>query len=204
MNVLLPKSVKAKAKAAVKAPGNATADRVLAVAAAVLRQEGVAALTTRRVCEVAGITAPTLYHHFGDKNGLMRALAQRELYGFFAQKRAVKPSNDAVADLKLGWDDWIGFARLNPQLIAALRQGDDGTIALRGTAEAIVMERLGRLPSQRMPTLPHEIVAQALVAGANTVVQLLLDGIAPGNLEAINAQLKEALFAALLGKPGSA
>jgi AcrR family transcriptional regulator len=24
------------------------------------------------VCETAGVTAPTLYHHFGDKDGLLR------------------------------------------------------------------------------------------------------------------------------------
>jgi AcrR family transcriptional regulator len=180
-----------------------TADRVLAVASAVLREEGASALTTRRVCELAGVTAPTLYHHFGDKHGLMRALAGRELHSFFAEKRSMRPTADAVADLMRGWDDWIGFARAKPQLVAALRQGDDGTIALRQAAEAIVMERLERLPSEPPLRVPKHVAAQALVAGANTVVQLMLDGVAHRELDKVNALLKGALLMALLGPAGT-
>jgi AcrR family transcriptional regulator len=180
-----------------------TADRVLEVAHAVLRAEGASALTTRRVCESAGITAPTLYHHFGDKHGLMRALASRELHSFFAEKRSMRPTADAVADLMRGWDDWIGFARAKPQLVAALRQGDDGTIALRQAAEAIVMERLERLPKERPLRVPKDVAAQALVAGANTVVQLMLDGVEHRDLDKVNNLLKGALLAALVGPAGS-
>lgn len=176
-----------------------TADRVLEVASAVLREEGANALTTRRVCELAGVTAPTLYHHFGDKHGLLRALAQRELHTFFAEKRSMRPTDDAVADLMRGWDDWIGFARAKPQLVAALRQGDDGTIALRHAAEAIVIERLERLPKDRPLPVPKSVAAQALVAGANTVVQLMLDGVKHRELDKVNTLLKGALLAALLG-----
>lgn len=180
-----------------------TADRVLEVASVVLREEGANALTTRRVCELAGVTAPTLYHHFGDKHGLLRALAQRELHTFFAEKRSTRPTADAVADLMRGWDDWIGFARAKPQLVAALRQGDDGTIALRHAAEAIVIERLERLPKDRPLPVPKSVAAQALVAGANTVVQLMLDGVKHRELDKVNTLLKGALLAALLGPAGT-
>ena len=180
-----------------------TADRVLEVARAVLRDEGAGALTTRRVCELAGITAPTLYHHFGDKHGLLRALAASELHNFFAEKRSVRPTANSEADLMRGWDDWIGFARAKPQLVAALRQGDDGTIALRQAAEAIVIERLERLPKDRPLRVPKDVAAQALVAGANTVVQLVLDGVDYRALDKVNTLLKGALLAALLGPKGS-
>ena len=180
-----------------------TADRVLEVASVVLREEGANALTTRRVCELAGVTAPTLYHHFGDKHGLLRALARRELHTFFAEKRSMRPTDDAVADLMRGWDDWIGFARAKPQLVAALRQGDDGTFALRLAAEAIVIERLERLPKDRPLPVPKSVAAQALVAGANTVVQLMLDGVKHRELDKVNTLLKGALLAALLGSAGT-
>jgi AcrR family transcriptional regulator len=176
-----------------------TAQRVLELAAALLRDEGAQALTTRRVCELAGITAPTLYHHFGDKPGLMRALAAHELQGFFAQKRSMRATSDPVADLMRGWDDWIGFARAHPQLVAALRQGDAGTVALRQAAEAIVSQRLARVAEQQAIQVPLDVAARALVAGANTVVQLMLDGVGRAELEPVNALLKRALLAALLG-----
>lgn len=49
-------------------------------------------LTTRAVCEAAGVRAPTLYHHFGDKGGLERALIQRGMAEFMERKRAPPPS----------------------------------------------------------------------------------------------------------------
>lgn len=33
--------------------------------------------TTRAVCKAAGVTSPTLYHHFGDKDGLALALVRQ-------------------------------------------------------------------------------------------------------------------------------
>jgi AcrR family transcriptional regulator len=175
-----------------------TAERVLEVAATLLREQGPGALTTRQVCEHAGITAPTLYHHFGDKGGLMRALAARELQQFFAQKRSTRPTGDALADLMRGWDDWVAFARSRPQLVAALRQGDAGTSELRAAAEAIVVERLRRLPASRPLRVSADTAARALVAGANTVVQLMLDGMPKQEVEAVNLLLKSALLTALL------
>lgn len=182
-------------------PDASTAEHVLGVAAALLRAHGPGALTTRLVCDSAGITAPTLYHHFGDKHGLMRALAAHEVQDFFAHKRSVRPTGHALADLLRGWDDWIAFARANPQLVAALRQGDAGTVDLRHAAEAIVRERLQRLPASLVLQVPLETAARALVAGANTVVQLMLDGVARSELDEVNRLLKDSLVAALLQQP---
>lgn len=126
------------------------AERILDAAASLLNEEGHAALTTRSVCDRAGVAAPTLYHHFGDKAGLLRSLAGCELEAFFARKRNVHPTDDAVADLMQGWDGWIAFARQHLPLIAALRQGDSGTVALREAAEAIVLGRLQRVAAPRI------------------------------------------------------
>ena len=52
----------------------ATEDEILSASVDLLENDGAEALTTRAVCEVVGVTAPTLYHHFGDKNGLLRAI----------------------------------------------------------------------------------------------------------------------------------
>jgi hypothetical protein len=55
-------------------------------------RDGVAALSIRAVCQTAGVTAPTLCHHFGDKDGgdkdgLLRALIARGVIEFLASKR---------------------------------------------------------------------------------------------------------------------
>jgi len=177
-----------------------TAERVLEVAAALLRDAGPDGLTTRRVCESAGITAPTLYHHFGDKDGLLRALAEREMQAFFARKRAMQFTGDPLADLLRGWDDWIAFARSAPDLLRALLREGEGIAALRSGAEAIVLERLRRLPPGMPLNLPAETAAKAMVAGSNTVVQLMLEGMDPEEFAALERLMRDALVHAVLGK----
>lgn len=176
-----------------------TPERVLDVAAALLREAGPDALTTRRICEGAGITAPTLYHHFGDKDGLLQALAEREMKAFFARKWAMPPSGDPLADLVQGWDDWIAFARSAPELVAALLRGGDGVVALRSGAEAIVLSRLRRLPASLPLSLPAETAARAMVAGSNTVVQLMLEGMDPVEFATLERLMRDALVRTMLG-----
>ena len=49
-------------------------DSLLAAAAALFAEFGYDAVTTRRILERAGVEAPSLYHHFGSKLGLYRAV----------------------------------------------------------------------------------------------------------------------------------
>ena len=56
-----------------------TVAAILEGAAQVLEAGGLAAFTTNAVAERAGVSIGTLYQYFGDKNALIRALAEREL-----------------------------------------------------------------------------------------------------------------------------
>jgi AcrR family transcriptional regulator len=51
-----------------------TADEILAVAARMLRDDGVDALSLRRVAEAVGVTPMALYNHFDNKGALLDAL----------------------------------------------------------------------------------------------------------------------------------
>ncbi len=182
-------------------------ERLREAALGLLREGGLAALTTRAVCERAGVTAPTLYHHYGDKDGLLRALAQAELQAFFARKQRLKPSDDALADVKRGWDDWVQFAIDQPHLVRALQAGGSATVApLREAAEAIAAGRLQRLAALTPLAVDPATGARVLVAGANAVVQLLLDGLAPVEVLRLSALLRDGLASSLCvseRQPGS-
>jgi AcrR family transcriptional regulator len=52
---------------------------ILEAAARILDRDGLAALTTNRVAEVAGVSIGTLYQYFRDKDAILDTLAQREL-----------------------------------------------------------------------------------------------------------------------------
>ncbi|WP_414171598.1 TetR/AcrR family transcriptional regulator [Clavibacter tessellarius] len=106
-------------------PRAGTRDRLVDVAADLLRAEGRAAVTTRAVAEAAGVQAPTIYRLFGDKEGLLDAVAETEMTRFAAQKAVVIRAAaegvvDAVDDLRAGWDATIAFALDNPELYALM------------------------------------------------------------------------------------
>lgn len=62
-------------------------DRVLKVALALLTKRGRDAVTTRDVAEAAKVQPPVLYRLFGDKNGLLDAVAAYGFTAYLARKQ---------------------------------------------------------------------------------------------------------------------
>jgi len=180
------------------------ADRMRRCALDLLRDGGPAALTTRAVCECAGVTAPTLYHHFGDKDGLLRAVARAELLALFSRKQGMKSTGDPLKDVKRGWDDWVDFAIEQPHLVRALQaSGGTTTQPLREAAEAIAEGRLARLATTVALALDTPTAARVLVAGANAVVQMLLDGLSVPEVRGLSALLRDRLVSSLVADQAS-
>ena len=94
----------------------AVRNRIIESAAELLAQSADVDVSTRAICDAAGVTAPTLYHHFGDKNGLLTAVVDLGWAAFLETKRAVAAVvHDHVADdVRAGWDNNLEFARENP------------------------------------------------------------------------------------------
>ncbi len=92
--------------------------RILETAAGLLAQSADADISTRAICDAAGVTAPTLYHHFGDKDGLLAAVVDFGWAAFLETKRAVAAVvHDHVADdVRAGWDNHLEFAPGRGQL----------------------------------------------------------------------------------------
>ena len=82
----------------------------------IIARGGVEAATTREIYLQAGVTAPTLYHHFGDKQGLLDAVVTDAFERYLARKRALRPTGDPATDIRRGWDAHVEFARANPAL----------------------------------------------------------------------------------------
>src|SRR4051812_24387581 len=51
-----------------------SAERILSTALDLFAVKGYDATAVREICEAAGITKPTLYHFYGSKDGVLRAL----------------------------------------------------------------------------------------------------------------------------------
>lgn len=92
--------------------------------------------STRELYEAAGVAAPTLYHHFGDKDGLLQAVTEEAFATYLERKRSVPRSGDLLADFAAGWDLHIGFGVEHPTLYALMHDRAEG----RSTQAAQIAE----------------------------------------------------------------
>src|SRR5487761_1796673 len=90
--------------------------RLVDVAAGLLAAQGPEAVTTRSVALAAGVQAPTIYRLFGDKNGLLDAVAEHGFAAYMARKPPVDADADPVESLRAGWELHVGFGLANPEL----------------------------------------------------------------------------------------
>lgn len=102
-----------------------TQSRIIDAAARLLREHGPAAVTTRRVAERAGVQPPAIYRLFGDKDGLLEAVAEHVMAAFASSKAATVEAAsadnvDPLDDLHAGWQSQIEFGVANPALFRLL------------------------------------------------------------------------------------
>ena len=150
--------------------------RIIAAGAALLAEGGRDALTTRAVAAAASVQAPTIYRLFGDKNGLLDAVAHHGLAKFVADKRAHAPLADPLDNLRFGWDMNIAFGLAHPAIFAIInggaRPGELSPVAAAGLD--ILRERVRLLARAGLLRVPEErAVSLIRVAGIGTTLTLL-------------------------------
>jgi AcrR family transcriptional regulator len=171
-----------------------TRERILQAAARLLAESGGAPVSTRAVCAAAGVGAPTLYHHFGDKDGLLDAVVTYGFERYLAQKRARPATGDPVEDLRRGWDAHVEFGLAHPAFYtlmygAGRRVGasEEAYRLLLGMTEEVA--RAGRL---RVPVTAAANMVHA--ASMGVTLSLVTDGEQhPG----LSARTREAVLAAV-------
>lgn len=121
----------------------ANRERIIEAAAKLLTEGGRDAVSTRTVCAAAGVQAPTMYRLFGDKHGLLDAVAADGFAKYVAAESRRGLSSDPVEDLRAGWDLHVGFGLANPALYSII-YGDPHP-GLLPPAAAASLEILGTL-----------------------------------------------------------
>jgi AcrR family transcriptional regulator len=156
-------------------------------------------IATRAVCEAAGVTQPVLYRIFGDKRGLLDALADSGLERYAARKAELEVSTDPAADLRAGWDDHLAFAEQHaalyrlmfaPRPWASSRARDGVTALLRKTLSRCAAAGLLRVEID---------VAAAMLLAAN--VGLALNRMAAPDLRDVagaSDALRDAVMSSVL------
>ncbi len=133
--------------------------------------------STRELYEAAGVAAPTLYHHFGDKDGLLQAVTEEAFAEYLARKRAVPRSGDLLVDFAAGWDMHVGFGVENPALYALMYARADRQSLAAQTAEAELRRGLERLADAGLLRMEvDEAIALTTAMAIGCVTRLVRDG----------------------------
>ena len=174
--------------------------RIVDVAAGLLREQGPAAVTTRGVAEAAGVQPPAIYRLFGDKDGLLDAVAEHVMATYVAGKSAeVEAASagdvDPVADLRAGWDRQIDFGVTNPTLFRLLSDPDRVRPSPAAqTGRAVLEARVHRVAAAgRLRVSEHRAVSVFQAAGIGAIHVLLAT---PAGQR--DAGLADAMFEAVL------
>jgi AcrR family transcriptional regulator len=149
-------------------------DRIVQAAAALLAEGGRDAVTTRAVAARAAVQAPTIYRLFGDKSGLLDAVAEYGFTAYLERKGVPEPTRDPIEDLKAGWDLHIGFGLANPTLYP-LMYGDPRSPSPAAEAAVNVLhERIRRIAAAGRLKVSEQRAANLVQAvGEGTVLRLL-------------------------------
>lgn len=156
-------------------------DRIVEVAARLLREDGPTAVTTRGVADRAGVQAPTIYRLFGDKSGLLDAVAEHTLATYVVTKAAAaqresRAEQNPLADLRAGWAMQVDFGLANP---AVFRLLGDPHRALHSPAVLsgirILESRVHRLATSGRLRVGEKRAVSLIHAAGIGVIQMLLE-----------------------------
>ena len=157
-----------------------TRSRIVDVAARLLQEQGPAAVTTRGVAAAAGVQAPAIYRLFGDKDGLLEAVAEHVMATYVSAKAAVVAAAsaenvDPLADLRAGWDTQIEFGLANPALFRLLSDPDRMVLSPAARAGRSVLEsRVHRVAvTGRLRVSERRAVDLIHAAGTGLILTLL-------------------------------
>ncbi len=169
--------------------------RIVEAAAGLLSMGGAASVTTRAVAARAGVTAPTIYRLFGDKEGLLESVAQHVFAEYVAVKAVGSELEDPLEDLRAGWRTHLEFGLTHPDafsMLSSARKEGRSLPALAG--RDVLTRRIDRLAAVGRLRVP---VARAVdmvdAAGTGTILSLL-----SSPLTQRDPELGDAVFDALI------
>jgi AcrR family transcriptional regulator len=155
-----------------------TRERIVAAAARLLETGGRDAVSTRAVSAAAGVQAPTIYRLFGDKQGLLDAVAVAGFTRYLASKTMVPVANggDPVDALRAGWDLHVELGVANPALYTLMyddhRAGTASPAAL--AAAEVLAARIHQIAAAgRLRVSEKQAVQLVHAAGHGTTLILI-------------------------------
>ena len=175
-------------------------ERILAAATALVAGAGIDAATTRAVAAAAGVQAPTLYRLFGDKDGLLAAVAEQVMADYVATKSKTAAEDDPVLELRRGWDDYIEFGLSHPAVFALINNPNRPLSPATAAGLEILAGRVHRVArAGRLRVTEEQAVDLIHACGTGAVLTLIAKP--PDAHDDLATAAREAVMAAILDEP---
>lgn len=157
--------------------GSSTRDRLLLAAADLLDAAQGGEVSTRAICETAGVQAPTLYHHFGSKQELLDAVVTHGFKAFLAERPSpIRDDGDPIEDIRRGWDLHVRYGIENPGFYSRIygRAIPGRPCGVVAEVEAMILHALQPAARQgRLRIAPERAARQILAASTGVVLTLI-------------------------------
>jgi AcrR family transcriptional regulator len=176
---------------------------ILDAAQEILVAEGYDQFSMRKLAARCGYTAPTIYHYFGDKHGLVDTLLELRIRELVDEMRTVRLGDDPLENVRALFAAFAHWGLANPthyELLTAARQADAEPIASEEEARELFdgpireLDERGRLPDgfemarQSFWALLHGLVSlqrtRPDVAWCANLIDRALDGMIEGLVQA--------------------
>ncbi|MFI2645865.1 TetR/AcrR family transcriptional regulator [Streptomyces sp. NPDC018610] len=156
-------------------PGTAareqTRRRIIEAATGLLERGGRDAVTTRAVADAAGLQPPALYRLFGDKEGLLDAVAEHGFTRFLAAKQQIEPApHDPLKELRVGWDTVVEFGLANPALYTLMYAEPARSTAVFRIGLEHLMDKIRRIAAAGLLRTEEALAAQIVHATASGAI----------------------------------
>ena len=158
-------------------------------------------ISTREIVAGAGVTAPTLYHHFKDKEALLDAVALDGFTAYLAEKRAVMRSSSALVEFVQGWDMHVGFGCQHPAYYRMMFGNPDAK--REPPAAGVARDELARtvdLWNSRGSLAVSADAATATMSAAAVGVTLQLIAMDADSSHPLSARVRDTVAGAIFGE----
>lgn len=173
-------------------------DRLLLAGARLLDSAQGGHVSTRAITTAAGVQAPTLYHHFGSKQGLLDEVVNHGLRRFLEERAPANDLTDPRSALADAWDAHVQFAVTHPAFYAHIygRVEPGYKCGVVSRVEHMLLAALEPLAG-RLSVRPEE-AAKAIVAASSGVALTMISELDGEPDWRLSARVRDAVLSDLL------
>ena len=159
-------------------------------------------VSTRAITQRAGVRAPTLYHHFGSKQALLDAVVSHGFKEFLRSRGAGSENNDALEDVRAGWDSHVAFGLEFPGAYAHI-YGTSSPASSAGSPRtcAHICWRRSSPPRVRGLLVSAAEAASRILAACSGVTLMLIQQPPSGADLGLSARMRESVLASISHAP---